>query len=187
MDAESPFPTGPAGGRTALPGAQQPGDEHRVGPSPPTSNGGRRRARRSSSGLCRCPRHTAGPRHAAPSIPRGGGAAQCSAGTHRHSDGHAGLGHRVHGRGDERSLQRDPLGQRRGQVLRAGRAALSGAAPPATPTPPPALTTWSAVKSMYPGRMRKSLRGRKGEASAPGPPPAPRAPRAPRPRRLTCR
>lgn len=34
----------------------------------------------------------------------------------RHSDGHAGLGHRVHGRGDERSLQRDPLGQRRGQV-----------------------------------------------------------------------
>lgn len=150
------------------------------------------RATGGGGGLAGAPAGSAGARgtpraHAMLPPASPGAAARRSAGTHRHSDGHAGLGHRVHGRGDERSLQRDPLGQRRGQVLRAGRAALSGAAPPAAPTPPPALTTWSAVKSMYPGRMRKSLRGRKGEASAPGPPPAPRAPRAPRPRRLTCR
>lgn len=104
--------------------------------------------------------------------------------THRHGDGHAGLGDCVHGRGDQRGLQGDPLGQRRGQVL-AGRQAAAvrerrhrrGPRPSPRPAPPPRpLTTWSAVKSMYPGRMRKSLRGNEGRRVSDRSGPAPQAP-----------
>lgn len=146
MNPIPPVSWGHKGGRESLP--TLPGAAPAPGPAPLELRGPRGSASCAASPL----------RAAQGTRPRGR--------THRHGDGHAGLGDSVHGRRHQRGFQRDPLGQRRGQVLPGRRHRVSGgtgAIPGPRPAPPPRpLTTWSAVKSMYPGRMRKSLRGNEG-------------------------